>query len=1145
MKKLILAVGLSLTVLLPASFAQVQKKGAVPPAPAFTMVKAQTRLQGEMNAPTSEKFGIDKFVKQATAATKGVPAIRHIGTYALEDPEKVKLTLRVNIIWGDGSGYHMLIDKDATICDNIDPTRGLDQKLLPEIYEGADFSVPANAEPNGDAILVFGEEESIEVEPGVYDVIVLNPTLENEGEEDEGWWIYKAGGKGLLNDFEFVKGNAYIFEVYLNVNTDNVDLIGPNDLTANALEFPASCEIDDEAEVKVTITNRGTAPLQEFVLGYSLASGNPEVTPDTVEQTFTESLEPGQTTTVTFTQKLTGIEKGKLYTVNAFAKPLEGELNVNDNATRGCFVRNDGLSDLPYEFDMADYDFFPALPNAWLIDETNGFAQANLQAGVPLVSNCFELESGKPYRLSYEYWAGQNYMGAIRLAENYHIGLGLISQPVSEWDTLLLEKNVYIEEWTAQDVLFTPQASGTYSICFSGDVRGYMGVRKVMITDVVDYDARLNSFSTILPRLTIPKQINGSVAAFATVENRGRLDIEEATLSVKLNGTALTEVKVSGIESGDSEDVELSLNISGLKTGDKAVFTANVALEGEAEANCYDNTQTVEVEVGDYVMAYDYVTEDMYERKYAIGASASISCGIPFTLMNKDTLTAVSLGWSELENDMEIGIRIEKWNKETQTLGDMIYEIKVLRGKEAGQREYEVPSLVLEAGDYMISAVQYGNISYYLISDFSETGSLYVTAYNPPALQTDLGTPAIRAVFGPDAKPVEKDVYVMEITKPKEKGVFAENQEVTVKVSNKGYKAVSAPISLMVDGKVVDTKTVELAAYSSGMEVTFIADLSAPETDYVLTVFSALEGDEDLSNDTCTKTVHSVTPADPYVMDFEYCDAFATDGFNPVWKTVDADGEITYPFQEISFPHMGEPFGFIVFNPSTIGQSANEPMKPHGGAQYGATFATRTGSNDDWLISPKLKIVEGKEYMNFFVKSLTDEYGLEEYNVLISTTDDNLESFEQIGDTREAPADAWEEVNIDLTEYSGKEVYLAIQVVSYDLWVFMIDDITVGKEDKDDDGDDDGDDVATEKVAPLESLLSLYPNPASEMIYIYAQDAKINQVSIFNTSGTMVYQSKDLNTANYRYSVKGLNSGLYFARVLTDRGIVIMKFVVQ
>ena len=154
--------------------------------------------------------------------------------------------------------------------------------------------------------------------------------------------------------------------------------------------------------------------------------------------------------------------------------------------------------------------------------------------------------------------------------------------------------------------------------------------------------------------------------------------------------------------------------------------------------------------------------------------------------------------------------------------------------------------------------------------------------------------------------------------------------------------------------------------------------------------------------------------------------------------------------------------------------------------------------------------------------------------MLVSGTDNDLESFSVIGETREAPADAWTLVEVDLAEYAGKEVYLAIQCISQDVFMFMVDDIVVSKP------------AGNEGGALLQSQLSLYPNPASDMVRILSTDARINQVSIMNLSGALVYESAaNLGQTEFRYNVSGLNAGIYFARVKTDQGTAVLKFVVR
>ena len=80
----------------------------------------------------------------------------------------------------------------------------------------------------------------------------------------------------------------------------------------------------------------------------------------------------------------------------------------------------------------------------------------------------------------------------------------------------------------------------------------------------------------------------------------------------------------------------------------------------------------------------------------------------------------------------------------------------------------------------------------------------------------------------------------------------------------------------------------------------------------------------------------------------------------------------------------------------------------------------------------------------------------------------------------------------------------------------------------------------------VDADLSLYPNPASEMIRILSARARIERVSIVNLSGRLVYESPDcLDRSEFRYDVSGLASGLYFARVKTNQGVAVLKFVIR
>lgn len=90
----------------------------------------------------------------------------------------------------------------------------------------------------------------------------------------------------------------------------------------------------------------------------------------------------------------------------------------------------------------------------------------------------------------------------------------------------------------------------------------------------------------------------------------------------------------------------------------------------------------------------------------------------------------------------------------------------------------------------------------------------------------------------------------------------------------------TVPVYLLVNKEILGPQTLTMAPYST-CEAVFEADMSQPSEQYILTAFTALEGDEEISNDTVTTTVTCRGPVNPYQMDFEYCADFAKGGFNP------------------------------------------------------------------------------------------------------------------------------------------------------------------------------------------------------------------------------------------------------------------------
>lgn len=192
---------------------------------------------------------------------------------------------------------------------------------------------------------------------------------------------------------------------------------------------------------------------------------------------------------------------------------------------------------------------------------------------------------------------------------------------------------------------------------------------------------------------------------------------------------------------------------------------------------------------------------------------------------------------------------------------------------------------------------------------------------------------------------------------------------------------------------------------------------------------------------------------------FEDYEDFAQGSFGG-WKSIDNDGMVTYligytgiPY--VSFPgsgdvnEQGEPLGAaiapIVFNPykTTPAIDFDPSMLAQTGNKYVAFFSPQLAQSDKWLISPKQTVRDGYVF-RVAAKGYPLLAAIENVEFCISTTDDNVESFEVLDVEEELPTDHWGIYTIDLSEYAGQEVYLAIHHISYDAYIASVDDFYVG-----------------------------------------------------------------------------------------------------
>lgn len=923
-----------------------------------------------------------------------------------------------------------------------------------------------------------------------------------------------------------------------NMYLDNVEIgegvfVGKPDLKVEQVMLPFSaCGLGTAEKVGVLVTNVGTASVTEMELSYAVNEGTP-----VVEKNGT--LAPCETRMFYFGQTADFSEEGIAYAVSVSVTVLESdgerEEQLGNNTKIGSVTHFLPFESFPFVVNTeleADLEQLGYDPLIWVYDEEYG--ELHAMDTMPLMTRCMVLEADQKYRFTLDYLAGMAYWGLFAMPEDFEVVYGQAGTPVATWEVLKSYKNVYTNEALAYDeIWFTNKATGNYSFAIVpkisqyGSYNGSLYVAGIGVEKVAAHDVKMAGY---LPSIGAKTPAVHAVAPRfeVAVANRGSNDEDEVKVKVSNGETEVGLSQGQTVKSGDTAYYVFTGRMAEPAVGDEVTLTFEAVMPSE-DAEKENNTGEWSFTATDELYAFDEALPGYYD---GIGTQKFIF-GQIFTLAVTDTLTAMQFGWYDLSKvynqGFPVGLEIYPLDEAGKT-GNSLLVYEFVRLLEGGVQEVEIPARVLPAGRYFVALRQLSDNNIALGFDDNPAGVFYALLNGRLEPMGGYGYIAMRAVFGKAAKVVERDMALLAMEKPRAKGVFAANEPVEVTYRNNGLEVMEVEFKCTVDGKALATQKVTVPGYGMGV-VVFAADLSAVGKHDILVEVSA-EGDEAQDNNTLKATVECLN-MDPYVMDFELSEDFAIENLLP-WKTVDKDGGDTYGFRSTEWPNIHQPQAFIAFNPEVAG--LDKLLSTHNGERMGCVFASVDMQNDDWLISPKLRLPDDKAEVRFFVKSLKisdQESYTEEYNVLVSTTTDDLASFLTVCPTRQAPEE-WTESVVDLAAYKGQEVYVAIQCVSDDQFVFMIDDIRVSNP------------LGLTQKEDLSAYVKSYPNPVADQWTVTAYGLNIEFVEIGNMMGETVYRSsKNLKTETHRVNVSGFTPGLYVARVHTNSGIQVVKIMVR
>ncbi|MDR3046624.1 MAG: DUF2436 domain-containing protein [Bacteroidales bacterium] len=138
------------------------------------------------------------------------------------------IVVTVGDVWGDGTGYQLLLDADHTAYGTTIPASGnlsTNCTVASTLYDVFEYKMPTNANPSCTSTnILFNSTTELSIPAGTYDFCFANPTPGDK--------IYIANTSatswGRANDYVFEENKTYTFTIALVGNNDNVAVVVTN-----------------------------------------------------------------------------------------------------------------------------------------------------------------------------------------------------------------------------------------------------------------------------------------------------------------------------------------------------------------------------------------------------------------------------------------------------------------------------------------------------------------------------------------------------------------------------------------------------------------------------------------------------------------------------------------------------------------------------------------------------------------------------------------------------------------------------------------------------------------------------------------------------------------------------------------------------
>ena len=1005
--------------------------------------------------------------------------------------QQVTVILEAHDVWGDGSGYQLLLDADHTAYGTVIPTSGAltsDASTTINYASTFEYTIPTNADGSASSTnVVVDGAVTITIPAGTYDFCVTNPT------PGDRIWI-AAGENGRKDDYVFDPAYIYHFIVARNGNNDGVTIeLTPNTTDPTIMATPTALSMNavignpTTAQVAVTAMNLTTGVTATTATPFSVsADGTTFGDTATLAQT-------GGTLYVKYTPTAAGTDNGTITLSST------GATNVTVTVTGTAIDCSNNTIPYSYAFDNV------AMADCWTITDANndgktftieeGYAQYSYSSTEDaddwLISPVFNL-TGSQYA-SIDYAAqSTSYPEKFQVFAINASGSTPLTQIIdvtsTAYQTLMIDLTAL---------------NGNYSIgfhCVSDADQFYLKLTNFMVDNItgaiVSLDETALDFG-IIPANTVSERatvvmtsvnLNEAVTFTAPAQFEVSTDglVYSNTVSIPANSAMIVY---------DSVYVRFAPDAAGTFDGYVMVsstsYTDSIYVEGEA-VDCSQGIASLpyiyDFNTGLYPPIcwtaideenYSAITVDEETGDYAMAISNVDRLITPEIHTTDPILLSFDFGTSEGEaypTKFRIG-----YSSTDMTEASFTFLSEVTAGTwmdtyttiiPAGTKYIAIDVTLM--GSYTYWFWQIANALY--IDNFS------LTAITEPTMMANPSTVNMGSIeFGDQSV---KDVQVLT-------ALLTDNITVT------------APANFEVSGDNGSSYAATATLPTTGGNL-FVK--------YNPTTTGIHNGVITLTSGTANASVNVTGRADdcseaialPFSEDFD-------GNISVCWVNIDQDGDGNSWMSTADF------------NGNLTAHSGN-------GAYISESYNSTDGilTPDNWLITPILSIPSAGAHVTWWVAGQDEDYIADHYEVKVSTGSTNPSDFTSIFSETIGTAE-WIHRSANLTSFNGQNVRIAfVHNNCSDMFIMKIDDIEVNEG------------VGINEVE--ENLVSVYPNPANNYINVNAT-SNIENVEVYTISGQKVGDFT-ANSTTTTISITNLTSGLYLMKIHTENGVINQKFSV-